>query len=301
MNHKRVMTYSLVSLSFMAAVICAGVCRVVHAEEPITVQVLASRGEYYPALLTYEKLPKRKITTESKIAAARAAWALNLHGRAAELFDQALETPELSPVDRGRVYLSRGIIELQQEHYQMATLLAKKALEQVSEQGPLRAKMLLLVGQAQYQLKNYGEVYSVLTDAAQHSDGDDEGEVQFLLGQASQALNRIDEAIQHFKAVPYGHERTAATFRKLAEISLQLHQPTQVRFWIEKAQKDFPDQFIDSWTQYALLQASIELNDVETMRAIHLQANQKYGGSDFWLGLMNAAKEHKEWMLRRAV
>jgi tetratricopeptide (TPR) repeat protein len=272
-----------------------------HAEEAITVQVLASRGEYYPALVTFDKLPKRKITVESKIAAARSAWALNLHERAAGLFEQALESPSLTATDKGRIYLSRGIIELQQEHYQMASLLGKKALEHVTEVGPLRAKMLLLIGQAQYHLKNYGETYAVLSDASNQSDGDDEGEVQFLLGESAYSLNRISEAEDHFKAVPYGHERTAETFRKLAELNLQQNKPDKVKFWIEKGQKDFPEQFIDSWTQYALIESSIQLNDIETMRSIRMQANQKYSASDFWLGLINAATEHKEWQLRGAV
>ena len=274
-------------------------CQTVFAEEPISVQLLASRGEYYQALLTYEKLPKRKVTVDSKIAAARAAWALNLHDRATELFDQALESPTLSGTDRARIYLSRGIIELQQEHYQMASLLGKKAAEQLQEEGPLKAKIQLLIGQAQFNLKNYGDAYAVLSSSVGSSDGDDEGEAQFLLGQCALSLNRLEDAETHFRAVPYGHERTAATFKKLAEVNLQLARPEKVKFWIEKGQKEYPDQFIDSWSEYALLESAIGMNDVEKMRVIRTEANQKYTPSDFWLSLINAATENKEWQLRR--
>ena len=273
----------------------------VRAEEPISVQLLTSHGEYYKALLTYEQLPKRKITTDSTVAAARAAWALSLHGKASELFDQALESPSLSKIDRARIYLSRGIIEYQEEHYQMASLLGKRAVEQIEIAGPLRAKARLLVGQSLEALKNYGEAYEVLNQAVGESDGDDEGEIHYALGLASFQLNRVTEAEENFKKIPYGHDRTAASIRKLAEINLILNQPEKTKFWIEKGKAEYPDQFIDSWVQYALVESAVKMHDFETMRALQVQANHQYAPSDFWVGLINAATENQEWIIRKGV
>ena len=291
--------YCLVSIGFWLG--SALPAPIAHADEPISVQLLASRGEHYQALVAFEKLPKRKVTSESIIAAARSAWALSLHEQAASLFDRALESPNLSEIDRGRIYLSRGIIELQQQQYQMAVLFGAKALEHVSEAGPLRAKIKLLIGNAKLELREYGPAYESLIAALGESNGDDEGELHYLIGSAALQLNRVDEAETNFKAVPYGHDRTASAIRKLAEVNLTLNHPEKTVFWIEKGKHDYPDQFIDSWVPYALAQAAIARSDYTALRAVQAEANQKYAPSDFWVGLINATTETALWKQREGV
>ena len=271
-----------------------------YAQEAISVQIKTSAGEHYEALKLFETLPKRKITAESIISAARSAWALSLHDRAQGLFDQALETGYLSDIDKARTYLSKAIIHHQQEHHQMALLTADKALEMLPNAGPLRAKVWLLIGQAKLKLKEYPQAYENLKKALDESAIEDEGEARFQLGKAAMQLANYQEAEENFKAVPYGHERTAQAIRELAESYVQRGMPEKSKFWIEKGKAEFPDQFIDSWPAYALMQAAIKAGDLATMRTIRNDVNRSFPAADFWVTIINATVEMTEKSARSA-
>lgn len=268
---------------------------VVLAEQPVTVQLKSVDGKYYDALKSFYNIPRRKQTPESVIAAARSAWELSLNKEAGELFDRALEFQEVPQIDRGRIYLSKGIIELQQENPQLAILFGQKALEQITTAGPLRAKIWLMIGQAQNDLHNSSEAYETLRKALDESSLDDEAEARFQLGKTALTLHKFEEAEENFKAVPYGHERTAETMRELAEINLNLEKPEKALFWIQKGQSDYPDRFVDSWVAYAKTIISIQQDDLVKMRAVRNDANRDFPSTDFWLNLVNAAGEKAEW------
>lgn len=267
----------------------------VLADDAIDVQLLSSRGEHYKAMLAYDKLPQRKRTTDATIASARSAWALSLPGIAIERFDQALESNAIPAVDRARILFSRGIIEFQEDRFQVAALYAERAAKLVEEGGPFRAKIWLLSGEAAYRLGNAGQAAEFLQRALEESSIDDEGEVRFHLGEALLRLNRQDEAAEQFKAIPVTYEKIPQALRRLAEIALAKKEPGKVVAWLEKGMKEYPDQFLDSWVSYALIQAAIEQSDGVRIKEIQEAANKRYAPSDFWLSLINASVELNAW------
>lgn len=265
------------------------------ADDSIDVQLLSSRGEHYKAMLAYDRLPKRKRTLEATIADARSAWALSLPQKAIQLFDEALEQQNLPPLDRARILFSRGIIEYQEGKYQVAALYGERSQQLVSEAGPFRARVWMLRGESAAKLGNFGSAEDFLQHALEESSMEDEGEIRFQLGEACMRLNKITDAEEHFKAIPVSSDNIPKALRRLAEIALMKGEADKVIAWIEKGKKDFPDQFLDGWVSYALMQAAIKKRDILSVRKIRDEANKRYAPSEFWLSLMNASAELVEW------
>jgi len=267
----------------------------VHAEHPIDVQRLTAKGEHLKALSTYDALPDRKKTTYSTIAAARSAWALGLNKRAIEGFDRALQDEALEKVDRGRVLLSRGIIEYQEARYATAALYADRASQELLEPTILRAKVWLLWGQALQKMNAAAQAEEKLVKALEEASDEDLSEVHYTFGLVEQALGKNKEAREHFEKIPLEHEKTPLAMRNLATIALQDKRYSDALFWLEKGRKDFRDSFLDSWVDYTQLQAAIGMDDVEKVRSIREEASKQYPPSDKWFALLEAAAEGYEW------
>jgi len=265
------------------------------AQHPIDVERLAAKGEYMKALLAYDALPERRHTPESAIAAGRSAWALGLTKRATEEFDKALQSQKLDSPSSARVLLSKGIIEYQEGRFPTAVLYAERAAAIVAQPTPLRAKILLLWGQALSRMSHYVQAEGKITQALEEASDEDLPEVNYMLGTVRAALGKNDEARQNFEKIPLEHERTSEAIRQLAVLSLQTAHFEDAIFWLEKGKKDFHDSFLDSWVDYVELQAAIGLDDVEKVRAVRTQAATEYPPSDKWFNLLEAAAEAYEW------
>jgi len=265
------------------------------AQHPIDVQRKAAQGEYLEALATYDRIPKRQITTAAMISAGKAAWALSLPERATLEFDQALQDKQLGKEPRARLLLSRGIIEYQEGHYQVAILYAEKTLRLLKQPSPLQAKAWLLWGESLSQLKSYGAAEDKYEKALAGSLPSEQPEINYLLGICRMKLGRWEDARRNFEKVPLQHPRTPDSLRSLAEISLQAGRYAQAVFWLTRGRKDYPDHFLDSWVDYALVRAAAEMKDAKQVRQLQSEAQKKYPPSDHWLTLLNAAAESFNW------
>lgn len=265
------------------------------AQHPIEVQRKAAQGDYYQALLTYEKMPKRKVTTEAIISAAKSAWALGLAERAIDEFDRALTDQTLDQATRAKLYLSRGIIDFQEQRLEVAVLYAKRALELLNDPSPLRARAWLLWAQALAEQGEYGAAAQQYSKALEEADPALHSEIHYLIGVAYFRLGQRSDAQMHFEQIPVDHERTPEALRYLAEIAMQDGNYPTAAFWLKKGKREFPDRFLDSWVDYALLQVAISKKDQQAVEVIRSEAEKKYPPSDFWLNLMNAAAESFAW------
>jgi tetratricopeptide (TPR) repeat protein len=266
------------------------------AQHPIEVQREAAQADYLQALITYDKLPKRKITTEATIAAGRSAWGLSLPQRAILEFDNALRDETLPKEQRARLYLSRGAIEYQEGLPQVAAMYAARAVENFEQASALRSRAYVLWGQSLYDTDSYGEAEEKYILALNEADPEDAGEVHFLLGQCQIKLNKRDEARQHLEQVPLQHERTPSAIRYLANISLETGKFQTAEFWLNRGRSDYPDRFLDSWVDYALVSAAIDEGDLAKVRMLRDSAAKKYPPSDPWMTLLNAAAEGFEYI-----
>ncbi len=268
------------------------------AQHPIDIQKQVLEGSYYEALLTYEKMPKRRADADAQIAVGKAAWALGLNGRAIEEFEKALSNPKITPDKRARLMLSRGIIEFQEQREQVAMIYAEKVLREPKADAIVRAKANLLWGESLYAIGSYSQAVEKYEQALTSVPESLKAENHFLLGKALARLGKREEALEEFEQVPLSHERTPESIRALAALSLDLGDYKQTQFWLGKAREQYPDQFIDSWVDYALVTAALKTNDLKLARQQVKEALQKFPPSDHWLTLMQAGLEVEEWKAR---
>jgi len=282
--------------AFGVAIMLASInATIADAQSPIDVQRAAAQGEYLRAMVRFDTLPKRKITTDATIAVARSAWALSLPERAAQELDTVLRGTDLTPVERTRALLSRGIIELQENRQQLATMFAEQAVATAGNNGALRARAYLLWGQALSETKALGAAEEKLKLAVVGADSEDSISAHFMLAECQLLLGKPTDARQNYQAVPINHEHAPGAIRGLAEVALQLGESNTVEFWLNKGREVYPDRFLDSWVDFALLEAAVKQNDPVKAIAVQVSANNKYPPSDQWLTLLNATAEGFAW------
>ena len=266
-----------------------------HAQHPIDIQRLAAQGEYLSSLIEYAKIPKRRITSEAMIAAARSAWGLSLPARAIEEYELALRDEKLAPEERARIYLSRAIIEYQEERYQTAVLYAERSAGLIATAGPLRAKAWFVWAQSLDQMALYGAAEEKYLKAIEEGELDDKGEMYYRIGVCQMRLGKKDQARISFEKVPLRHERTAATIRQLAEVSLESGNYQEAAFWLNKGRNEYPDSFLDSWVDYALMKAAIAQDKTAHVNEVLEDAGKRYPPSDPWFSLLRAAAAAYQW------
>lgn len=266
-----------------------------EAQHPIDVERSAAKAEYFQALVAFDKLPARRATPEAIVAAAKSAWALGLAERAIREYDRALRDDTLDALQRARLLLARGIIDYQEGRYQVAALFAEKGVAALLEDNALKAQIWLLWAESLVKLNSYGAAEEKYISASQHAAEASRAEIYFLLARCQLNLGKWEEARLNFEQVPLRHERAAAAMRHLAEIALQQRRHEQASFWLQKGREDFPDEFLDSWVDYALVKAAIDRGELKKVQELQQRAEQKYPPSDTWLVLLNSAAEAFYW------
>lgn len=283
-------------LIFILTLLCS---TPVRADYPIDVQRFVAEGDYYSAMLSFERMPKRIATTDSVLAAAQSAWALSLPSVAVEHFERALQDRDLPDVERARIEFSRGAIELQENNPQVAIVFAERALRRISEASPLRGKVWLLWAESLMKLGSPGAAEDRYQKALQEVAEEDRPEAAFLLGQCQLSLGNAAGARENFARIPLTHPRTPEAIRALALLSLKTGDYTQTSFWLETGRSRFPDKFLDSWVDYALLSAAAREENIARVQEIRAAAAGKYPPSDPWLTLLEARAEAVLWEQRQ--
>jgi tetratricopeptide (TPR) repeat protein len=246
----------------------------------------------------YELLPDRRLSDDTRISAAKSAWALGLTKKASSLFDAVLRSGALDNDERARITLSRGVIEFQEERYQEAGLFAEKATTLLPEKAPLRGRAFLLWGQSLVRAQAYATAEEKLLRALGEMSPADRPDAALALGSVQIKLGRLTDAERSLKTIPASHAHASEAIRLLATIALQTKQNDRARFWIEKGKSSYSDAFLDSWPDYGLTKVAIEANDMPQARSVVEKASQRFPPSDPWLILMRAALEQAEWSER---
>lgn len=278
--------------------LCLTLISTAQAQHPVEVQKYLAQGEYFEALKTYYALPKRRISNETRIAAAKSAWALSLTSDAIAEFDQVLRDPNLDPVTRADVTLIRGVIEFQEGRFQEANLYAEKAYDLLPQASALRARALILWGQALLRAKAYGAAEEKFSQAITEASDNDLSEAHYWAGNVRYKLGQLDLARKDFESIPMGHDRTAGAIRYLARIALDTRQYKSVEFWLTKGRAEYPDQFLDSWVDYALVQVASHNGDYKAISSQLERIRKDFPASDSWVPLVEAEAELGSWRAR---
>lgn len=277
-------------------IIATGIPRPGSAQHPVDVEQLTADHHFYEALLTYQRLPKRRATTDSVIAAAKSAWGLSLLKRAQEEYSTALKDPALKPTERARIHLAKGIISFQDDQYQEAILNADKAGELLPTPSPLRAKVWFLRGESLMRLNSYAPAEAEYQKALAEGSASDMPDLHLALGLVQIKLGKTNAAREHLQQIPLDSSRTPEALRALATLALETKDYGQAKVWLTRARKDYPDQFIDSWVDYALVKVAVSEGDLGAVEGVRAQAESKFPPSDGWLMLLQAQAESFQWL-----
>lgn len=284
-----------ISLSAILAISVLLSVSEVWAQHPVEVQKLAAKGEHLKALTAYEAMPKRRLTPEAQIAAARSAWALGMTKKASDIFDKVLQDNSIDEFEKARIILARGIIEYQEGRYQVASHFAERAASLLPEKSALRARVYLLWGQSLERLSQAALAEEKLRIAVEEGDDNDRIEAFYALGVCQQKLGKLDEAKTSFENIPLESERTSQAIRELASIALAKKNYSDALFWLHKGRKEYTNDFVDSWVDYSMIQSAIHEKNSNLVRKIREDALKQHPPSDGWIVLLDAAAERYEW------
>ena len=266
------------------------------AEHPINVQKNAINKEYYKAMVSFERLPRQKLNKEVLLSAAQSAWALSLPDTAIELFDKILDDKNISNKEKAKIYLYKGIIDFQEGKYSISQIFAKKALSfsnDISES--LKSAALKLLGDSYFKLKLYGEAKREYMEALKYADNNQQPSIYLQKGMAEFYLGSFDEAQKDLQKVSMDNEDAPLAIKLLMKILLEKKDYQKLKKWIEVLNIEFPDEFIDSWIDYAKVKVAIsEDNKREALKVLDF-AKDKYPESDSWINLARASLETYLW------
>ena len=266
------------------------------AEHPINVQKNAINKEYYKAMVSFERLPRQKLNKGVLLSAAQSAWALSLPDTAIELFDKILDDKNISNKEKAKIYLYKGIIDFQEGKYSISQIFAKKALSfsnDISES--LKSAALKLLGDSYFKLKLYGEAKREYIEALKYADNNQQPSIYLQKGMAEFYLGSFDEAQKDLQKVSMDNEDAPLAIKLLMKILLEKKDYQKLKKWIEVLNIEFPDEFIDSWIDYAKVKVAIsEDNKREALKVLEI-AKDKYPESDSWINLARASLETYLW------
>jgi tetratricopeptide (TPR) repeat protein len=261
------------------------------AEHPIEVQRYSAEGDHFKALVAYERLAHRKTTPDTRLAAARSAWALSLPKVAIQRLDELLRESDGSRETKIDALLLHGVVDYQEGKFAEAVLYAEKAVSMLKTPSPLRARAYLLWGQSLNRMRAYGAALEKLEEAAREAAADDLPEIAYQQGRALLRISRYDRAREAFERIPLGHERTSFAIRSLGEIALELENWESARFWLAKGRTEYADLFIDSWVDFGLVKALVSSGRTEDAKSVLDAARAKYPPGDPWLVLAESTYE----------
>ena len=290
-----------VFLSFIG-VLCGGslFCLPCSAQHPIEVQRLSAQADHVRAMMAFSELPERKVTTAATVAMGNSAWALGLNDRAAQAFDRALRDPALGAETRARLFFSRGLIEFQNDNFQIAGHFAERSVSELSVPSPLRAQILALWGESLMKQGDFGSACTKLKQASEEGGDAQLPDVYFRLGSCQRHLGALDDARESFERVPLQHEKAASAIRALATIALDLKRFPQAEFWLAKGKELFPQEFLDGWVDYAKMIALTEQSREQDVKELLSRAAERYPESDGWFQLLRARAELFLWKSARS-
>jgi tetratricopeptide (TPR) repeat protein len=193
------------------------------------------------------------------------------------------------------VHLARGIVEYQEGRYRVAALHAERAVGVMKAPGPLGSRAWKLWGDSLARLHSHGAAEDKYIKALQEALPQEQPELHFEIGQCRMRLGKYAQARKSFELVPLGDERAPEAIRALALIALETERFEEVDFWLAAGRKHFPEKFLDSWVDYALIRSALTRKDSVAVERLLADANKKFAPSDDWLILAQAAAEASHW------
>lgn len=268
----------------------------VLADSPTTIEKLSSQGEFYKAMVSFEQLSKRARTPKALIAAGKSAWALSLPKLAVERLEEALlvadrEGYQIPNQERARVIFYRAIIEFQEDNFNSAYAYSGRSLELLDAPSNLRGKVLLLQGESLVRQGQCGPAERILEQSYIEIGNSEKPNAAIVLAKCQIALARYESAENTLISIPADHERAGEGIRLMAELYLDQKRDREAGEWLLKGRELFPEQFLDSWVDYGLVRAAVDLFDKDLVAQRQKDAIARHPASDYWVTLLDAIAE----------
>ena len=259
-----------------------------RAELPIDVQRATAEGDHVTALVRFSRLPRGRLTTPAILAAARSAWALSLTARADDLFAQAAQQRGLTDEEHGDILLSRGVIAFQDGHFEVAKHYAGQLVSIRGLSPVLESKGRVLWAEALFELGELAAAEHQYVEALEKTSPSIRGGVEYRLGLCELRLGKQREAMQHLERVPLEHPDAASAVRALGEAAYNTGEWADALFWLQTGRSRFPDNFLDSWTDFVLVRAALAQGKLKDAGSVLEQAEARFGSGDPWITLARA-------------
>lgn len=283
----------LIPLCYAFVLLC--MADLANAQHPIDVQRQYVQGDYYQAVLTYEKMPKRTRTLAAEVSAGKAAWALSMPKRALAVFEKALREEDISEHERQWLLFSRAVISYQEDRFEEALAYADSALKEFPEGDPITARVHALKGQALMRLEDYVQALEHLELSLQSCAEEDQEDLHYLIGQCQFRIGEFKQARVHLEQLSSDYEDNAGALRMLIYISLEQELYDEAGHWLDKGTQLRPESFLDSWSDYARLKIAMAQGDKKQVASIVEHSQGKYPPSDGWLAMIEASAELYHW------
>lgn len=264
------------------------------SEHPIDVQKNAHNKEYYKAMISFEKLPKQKANKDVLLSAAQSAWALSLPDTATTLFDKVLNDEKLTKDEKSKIYLYKGIIEFQEEKYSTSKIFAEKSL-MLASKDEFKSPAHKLLGDSLFKLKRYSKAKEQYLNALDFSSDEEKSNINYQLGVTCFYLGDFESSKNYFSKVSLDNEDSPFAIRLLIKIALEESNYPALKKWLNVATSEFPDEFLDSYIEYAKIKLAIYEKNKQVANKTLQEAKEKFPQSDPWINLAMASYEAFLW------
>lgn len=264
------------------------------AEHRAQIESANQRGDHFEALLTFDKVSKRKLSADSHLAAAKSAWALSLPDRAMEEFDAAIASEQINKEQVEQARFSKAIIHFQEGRADESLMQSQKLLSDLNESSPFRARVLTLAAQSLIRMGSKAQAEEKLVQAFTEASYLERSDIAYQLADLQNQLGRWDEAKQYLRTIDLEEERAPEALRLLVQINLARKDFKEAQTWLTKGQETFPEQFSDAWVYYVTGLLAAQRGDGQKLEETLTQAQQKLAPSDGWLTLLQA--EHESFL-----
>jgi tetratricopeptide (TPR) repeat protein len=277
-----------VMIVFMVLQVCAmsfaGAESGSHQDPLIGIRELSAQGRHFDSVLLYKSNEHSRSLGET-LAVAKSAWAIGLVDEARKRWDEALQHPECSGTERARIYLSRAIMELQENRFEEARSFSEEG-SGLLESSELRGELYYVTAEALYAQKMFSLSERYYEKAAREGSRERSQEALLQLARVRNNLGRYAEARKTLTQIELTSKVTPEALEELLAIDTKNKNFAGVRTWIEEGRTSFPSEFRSSKTSYQHARALVhEGLMVEADEEIsYLSTNAKENDPWFQLG-----------------
>lgn len=249
----------------------------------------SAQGNHFEALVALLQSEKEPSLAD-KLAGARSAWALGLIDRARSLWEEVFALNSFRDQERYRAMLARGIMELQERHFEEARSLAEQAASQI---GPseIRAQLWLLIAEALKEQHAMSVAERYYQRAIEEGSRDIKNEARFLLGECQLQLGMMNEARYSYTGVESDSTFTVQSLHRLVQIDLQQRNYEGVLTWVSEGRENFPTEFREGEMSYAQISALTELGRIPDAERELSEFKARASDENPWRTLADAAVE----------